>query len=388
MSARPSVLIVDDNEANLRLYRAILKDAGADLHVARSGVDALAECERRRHALILLDVHLDGMSGFEVARRLRERAGAAVSPIVFVSAVYTHEADAFRGYALGAVDYMLSPVVPEVLRGKVDVFVRLERLHHEAQAQSVAIEQAYRELRVAHAELEHFSYSASHDLRTPLAQIASFAELLRLHAGERLLPREIEFVDHIAGTAQRMSRLIEDLLLLARTARAEVHAEPVDLSAMARDVVGELTRLEPSRGVRWSVQDDLRVLGDPGLLRTVLDNLLSNAWKYSAQRAEPVIEVGRREDPGGGDPAYFVHDNGAGFDLAAAGERLFEPFQRFHADTQFQGTGVGLAIVQRVVQKHGGRVWAESAPGAGARFFFTLPGAANGAQGADREQAA
>jgi signal transduction histidine kinase len=367
--SEPRLLIVDDNAANLRLYRAILKDAGAELLTARRGEEALALAAAHSFAMVLLDVHLAGpMDGFEVARRLMEIGGDAAPPIVFVSAVYTHTEDAFRGYRLGAVDYILSPVVPQILRSKASVFIRLHRMRSEAHEQAVAMEQAYRELRLAHTELEHFSFSVSHDLRAPLRQITGFAELSQRQAIEPAA-RET-YLRHIVEATGRMNKLIDDLLMLSKISRTEVHGVPVNLTSMAQEIAHELGRTEPQRSVQWSVAADLEAEGDPGLLRTAVSNLLSNAWKYSEGIHSPTIEVGRVEGPR--EEVFFVRDNGVGFDLKAAEGRLFRPFQRFHPDSRFKGTGIGLSIVHRVVAKHGGDIWAESTPGRGTSFYFTL----------------
>jgi len=370
MHATPAILIVDDNAANRRLYQATLNDLGAELSVASSGEEAIACCGERHYAMILLDVHLSGMSGFEVAQTIRDSRHGQDSPIVFVSAMYVHERDTYRGYRLGAVDYILSPVVPEILRAKAAVFIRLHRMRLEAQQQAQAVEKAYRELRTAHAEMEGFSYSVSHDLRTPLGQISGFADLLKLgHAGE-LSELAREYVGYILGASERMNSLIDDMLLLANMTRTEMQVQPVDLSQMAQSLLDELAQRHPGVHTQCSVQPGLLASGDPRLLRVALSNLLSNAWKYSAGVPQPRVEFGQASGEGG--PVFHVRDNGAGFDARAAGERLFRPFQRFHPESAFQGNGVGLAIVQRVVDKHGGRIWVESAPAQGACFFFTL----------------
>ena len=370
MQTSPAILIVDDNAANRRLYQASLNDLGAEIYVAASGEEALARCGERHYAMILLDVHLLGMSGFEVAQTIRDRHEGMDAPIVFVSAMYVHESDTYRGYRLGAVDYILSPVVPEILRAKAAVFIRLHRMRLEAQQQAQVVEKAYRELRTVHSEMEGFSYSVSHDLRTPLGQVAGFADLLQLgHAGE-LSPKAREYVGHIQTAAQRMNSLIEDMLLLANMTRAELQVQPVDLSHMAQALFAELAAERPLAHAESQVQPGLHVMGDARLLRVALSNLLSNAWKYSAGVPRPRVELGLQDRPEGA--VFYVRDNGAGFDARAAGERLFRPFQRFHSEAAFQGNGVGLAIVERVLEKHGGRIWAESAPGRGACFFFTL----------------
>ncbi|MBX3618482.1 MAG: response regulator [Rhizobacter sp.] len=366
----PAILIVDDNPANRRLYQATLGELGAELYMAGSGEEALARCGERPYAMILLDVHLSGMSGFEVAQSIREQCSGLDAPIVFVSAVYVHERDTYRGYRLGAVDYILSPVVPEILRAKAAVFIRLHRMRLEAQQQAEAIERAYRDLRTVHAEMEGFSYSVSHDLRTPLGQIAGFADLMQMgHAGE-LTEKSREYLGYIQGAAQRMNALIDDMLLLGNMTRTEMQVQGVDLSHLAETELKSLAEARPHANAHVHVQTGLHARGDQRLLRVALANLLSNAWKYSAGVARPFVEFGCVDGEAG--PTFFVRDNGAGFDVRAAGERLFRPFQRFHSDAAFPGNGVGLAIVQRVIDKHGGRLWAESAPGRGATFFFTL----------------
>jgi signal transduction histidine kinase len=370
MQAEPSILIVDDNAANRRLYQATLSDLGAQLYMAGSGEEALALCDQHPYAMILLDVHLSGMDGFELAQQIRDRCPGLDAPVVFVSAVYVHEQDTYRGYRLGAVDYVLSPIVPEILRAKAAVFIRMYRLRVDAQQHAQAIEKAYRELRTVHAEMEGFSYSVSHDLRTPLGQIAGFADLMQMgHAGE-LSATARQYVGYILGATQRMGSLIDDMLLLGNMSRTEMQVQPVDLSHLAQSLLHELSALRPQPNLSWEVQPGLQAMGDQRLLRVALTNLLSNALKYSAGVPRPFVEFGSHEEAGA--PVFFVRDNGAGFDVQAAGDRLFRPFQRFHSDSLFQGNGVGLAIVQRVIDKHGGRLWAESSPAQGAAFFFTL----------------
>lgn len=365
----PPVLVVDDTAANRRLYELMLRDTGVSLLQAGNADEALALAAGQDLALVLLDVHLGADSGFDVARRLREARPPVLAPIVFVSAVYTHDADVFKGYQLGAVDYILSPVVPQILRAKVEGFVAQHRLRRQAQAQAAAVEQAYAQLQQAHLDLERFSFSVSHDLRTPLSHILGFAQLLQQRGAGTLDAQGRDWLRRIVEAGRRMNRLIDDLLLLARLSRQPLQPARVDLTALAGDVVATLAGAGPQRRVRWDIAPGLHAWGDEGLLRLALTNLLSNACKYSAGRDEAVIALQRVDDA----PTFCVSDNGDGFDVAAAGPRLFQPFQRFHQDARFEGHGVGLSVVQQVVLRHGGRVWAESAPGQGARFYFSLP---------------
>lgn len=374
---QPAVLIVDDTAANRRLYEVVLRSTGAMLVQAASAEEAMARCTERDYAVVLLDVHLGEASGFDVARQLRASALQPQAPIVFVSAVFTHDADIFKGYQLGAVDYILSPVVPQILRAKVEGFLALYRLRQQAQAQAAAIERAYEELHQAHADLERFSYSLSHDLRTPLGHMLGFGQLLQQRQAAALDEQGRGWLQHMMDAGQRMTGIIDDMLVLARLSHQELQRADVDLSAMAAELAALLSAAQPQRQVRWDIAPGLHAQGDARLLRLALANLLSNAFKYSAGQPEAVIGVQRLEEAS----TFCVSDNGAGFDATAAGTRLFQPFQRFH-DNRFEGSGVGLSVVQQVVRKHGGVVWAESTPGQGARFYFTLP-----APGSDAEPA-
>jgi signal transduction histidine kinase len=232
------------------------------------------------------------------------------------------------------------------------------------------LRRASRDLHAANRELESFSYSVSHDLRAPLRAIDGFAQALAEDEAPRLSPGGKATLDRVQAAARRMSDLIDDMLSLARLARAELNARPLDLSDLARRLGAELKEGTPGRDVEFVVQDGLRAAADPHLVRSVLLNLLENAWKYTSKTPAARVEFGVRTDGVG--RAFFVRDNGVGFDMAHAG-KLFGVFIRLHDAREYPGTGVGLAIVQRVIQRHGGRVWAESAVGRGTTFYFTLP---------------
>jgi light-regulated signal transduction histidine kinase (bacteriophytochrome) len=237
-----------------------------------------------------------------------------------------------------------------------------------------ALQKAKLELEAANQELEAFSYSVSHDLRAPLRSVDGYSRAL-LEDYAELLPLEgRKFLEHVRSSAHRMGDLIEDLLELSKVTRAHLNSVPVDLTRLAEDILAELQRTYPGRSVRWSVAPNLTARGDPRLLQVVLENLLNNAWKYTSKEEQAEIEFGATS--ANGQTTYFVRDNGAGFDMAYA-HRLFGAFQRLHTTTEFPGTGIGLATVQRIIHRHGGRIWAESALGQGATFFFTLPALEN-----------
>ena len=209
----------------------------------------------------------------------------------------------------------------------------------------------------------------AHDLRAPLRPLGGFAKILREDYGDRLDDEGRGLLNQIESAAIRMDHIITDLLSLSRITRARPNPTEVDPAKLANAVVRELRASAPDRKVEVVVPPRLLVRGDGRLLQIVLENLLRNAWKFTSKVAEPVIELGVTEDRGG--KAYYVRDNGVGFDQADA-KRLFRPFQRLHSNADFEGTGVGLAIVERVIQRHAGRVWATAEPGRGATFWFTL----------------
>jgi len=227
------------------------------------------------------------------------------------------------------------------------------------------------QLETANRELEAFSYSVSHDLRAPLRAIDGFSHLLVVEHGPGLVPPARAYLERIRNATQKMGRLIDDLLKLSRVTRSELRCEAVDLSAMARQIAGDLAERTPRRRVRLGIDEGVTALGDARLLQVALQNLFDNAWKFTKRRDEGAIAFG--EQRRGADRVFFVRDNGAGFDMRYV-EKLFVPFQRLHREAEFSGTGIGLATVQRIVARHGGRVWAEGEVDKGATFFFTLGG--------------
>ena len=226
------------------------------------------------------------------------------------------------------------------------------------------------ELAASNQELESFSYSVSHDLRAPLRALNGFSHLLEEEYATRLDANGLDYLARIRAASKRMGELIDNLLDLARVSRQELKRVAVNLSIVASDIRETLEEHAPARKVRWNIMPDLMVRADPVLAKALIENLLRNAWKFTAEREEAVIEMSASRQ--GGETVYCVRDNGAGFDMAYAG-KLFQPFQRLHDAKRFEGTGIGLAIVHRVLRRHGGRVWAEGIPGQGAAFYFTLP---------------
>jgi light-regulated signal transduction histidine kinase (bacteriophytochrome) len=248
------------------------------------------------------------------------------------------------------------------LRGYRETNTRLTVLNETLRQAKSAAEAANR-------ELEAFSYSVAHDLRAPLRGVDGFSQALLEDYADRLDDEGLRYLRHLRESAQQMGRLIEDLLALSRVTRAELVREPVDLSDLARSVTMQLQKRQPDRRVEFAIDAGIVAEGDARLLRVALENLLGNAWKFTAKRAAPRIEFGAAvADEGGG---YFIRDNGAGFDMAYA-SKLFGAFQRLHSVDEFEGSGIGLATVQRIINRHDGRLWAIGEVDRGATFFFTL----------------
>jgi len=380
---RVNILLVDDQPANLVALEAMLEDLGQNLVRAESGREALKRLLSDDFAVILLDVKMPEMDGFETAELIRQRDRSRHTPILFLTAADTSQTQAVRGYAVGAVDYLIKPVVPEFVRSKVAVFVELakknELLRRQAallaQSEQAALELAetraelVRDLEHKNRELESFSYAVSHDLRAPLRRIDSFSRAILESQGRRLDDEGRKFLSRVREASQQMAQLIDDVLYLSRVTRSELRDQDVDLSEVAELVVSRLKEGQPNRRMEVKIRPGVVVTGDGQLLKIALENLLQNAWKFTGHQAEPRIEFGVTQTSG--EPTYFIRDNGAGFEMTYAA-RLFGPFQRLHSQQEFPGNGIGLATVQRIIHRHGGKVWAEGLVGQGATFYFTL----------------
>lgn len=386
-----NILLVDDQPENLVALEAILDPLGQHLLLAESGRDALRMLLTHDVAVILLDVKMPGLDGFETAELVRQRERSRNTPIIFLTAAAPSHAMARQGYAVGAVDYLVKPAVPEFVRSKVAVFVELakatrllqrqtellRRQEHEARELADQRAEALAELEQKNRELESFSYAVSHDLRAPLRRIDGFGRALVETSGAALDDEGRRFLDRIRQSTSQMMELIDGMLHLARVTRTDLRSWPVDLSELAADVLRQLALAEPEREVETVVRPALMAEGDPRVLRMLLENLLGNAWKFTSGRAPARIEFGVLSAHT--EPVYFIRDNGVGFDMTYA-SRLFTPFQRLHASDAFPGTGIGLATSQRIVQRHGGRIWLEAAVDAGTTAYFTLaqPGRRSG----------
>jgi signal transduction histidine kinase len=257
-----------------------------------------------------------------------------------------------------------------------------------AEYASKDLEDANRELEGANRELEAFSYSVSHDLRAPLRTIDGFSQILQEDYEEVLDDEGLDYLGRVRAASAHMATLIDDLLELSRVGRRPLRREPVDLTRLALEIIEDLRASQPGRNVEFAAGEDIKAWGDVSLLKVALENLLGNAWKFTEREPEARIEFGADRKPGPGSlaPVYYVRDNGAGFDQTYA-DKLFGAFQRLHRQDEFEGTGIGLATVARIIHRHGGRVWAEGEVGKGATFYFTLGGRELGDRAASAKKA-
>jgi signal transduction histidine kinase len=356
-SRRPRILWADDN-ADMRDYVRRLLAGRYEVLAVPDGLAALAAAQEKSPDLVLTDVMMPGLDGFGLLRALRANPRTRTLPVILLSA-RAGEESAVEGLDAGADDYLAKPFSAQELLARVRTHLELARLRREWA----------NELEQANKELEAFSYSVSHDLRAPLRAIDGFSKLLLEDYGGKLDQKGCHYLEMVRASTQRMSELIDDLLNLSRVSRAVLRQEPINLTMLARRVIEELQNREGARKIAIQISEGLSARGDASLTAIVLENLLGNAWKYTGKRTDAHIAFG--EESQRDETVFYIRDNGAGFDMAYA-HKLFAPFQRLHRDVEFEGSGIGLAIVQRIIARHGGRIWAEAAVDQGATFYFTL----------------
>ena len=372
MSSDPlvSILLVDDHPANLLALEAILAHLGQNLVTASSGEEALRHLENAEFAVVLLDLRMQGLSGFETAKLIRSRENSRYTPIIFLTA---HESDEFpvrEAYALGAVDYLVKPLVPEILRAKVAVFVELFQKSEQLKRQAVDLKRTAAELARSNRELDQFASAASHDLKEPLRKTRIYLGLLSERYRDHLDEKALEYLDHSLECAGRMQTLVNDLLTYARLGSLGKTLEPVDCQVAFDQAVANLESLIRERAAVVRALTPLpTVRGRLSELVQLFQNLIENGIKFQ-RSVEPTVHVAAQRK--GGEWVIGVRDTGIGIDMQYA-DRIFIIFQRLHGTKEYPGTGVGLAICKKVVEHLGGRIWVESEPGKGATFYFALP---------------
>ena len=417
MSTQPpsppvNILIVEDSPTQAQALRHVLEEHGYGVGVAGNGRVALDMAPQLRPALIISDVIMPEMDGFELCRRIKADGGLGGIPVILVTTM-SDPGDVIRGLECGADNFVLKPYEEHYLLARVR-YVLANRDFHQAPEARMGVELFFNDkkhyitagrlqilnlllstydaaiqrnkelqhsrgelqlvnskLEAANRELESFSYSVSHDLRAPLRHVQGYVELLTQEiAASQLSDKARRHLQTITDASIEMGQLIDDLLAFSRMGQVELHESHVRLDELVQATIQSLEIATRDRNIDWKIAPLPQVLGDPSALKQVLVNLLGNAVKYSRPRDPAQIEIGcaGAED---GRVILFVRDNGVGFDMQYA-HKLFGVFQRLHRASEFEGTGIGLAIVQRVIARHGGRVWAEAAVNQGATLYFTL----------------
>lgn len=387
--AVPKILLVDDRPANLLAMETALRSIDAELICATSGRNALSLMMHHDFAAIVLDVDMPEMDGLEVASLIRSNDETCHVPIIFVSGHKQDEVSVFDGYETGAVDYLVKPIAPQILRAKLNVFLAL----YAQKAELHAINEKYRreiefresaEAKLEHrldqlnavnlqlaeknTELDDFTYMASHDLQEPLRKMISFGQMLRIDVGENLSDDAEVDVTNIISAATRMKTLIQDLLLLSRAGRETMQYDVVSLDDCVEEVLSVMSDRIEECGATISRDDLPDIVGDRTLLTQLYQNLISNALKF-VDEASPEIQITAEQN--GESWTLGVRDNGIGMDPRFAKD-IFKPFRRLHARTKYAGTGIGLAICKKAATRHGGKIWVESEAGHGAHFKFKL----------------
>jgi signal transduction histidine kinase len=366
------IMIVEDERILALDLAETLDELGYTVAgMASRGEEAIELARRLDPQLILMDVRLDGdIDGITAAETIREEHDV---PVVFLTA-HADDDTLHRATSSEAAAYLVKPFKPPDLRCVIEIALHKHaadmRLRENERWLEQTLQQRTAALEAANRELEAFNYSVAHDLRAPLRGIDSFSQLLIERYSQRLDPEGLAYLNRVRAAALRMSQLIDALLSLAQVGRSELQPLDLDFSQLVQSAASEVAAVNPGRSVPTVIAPGMRAYGDSRLLRIVVANLLENAWKFTARRQRPAVEVGPMQNTAL--PTYYVRDNGAGFDPTYA-SRLFGAFQRLHPDREFPGTGIGLAIVQRVIARHGGTVWADSRPDQGATFYFTLP---------------
>jgi signal transduction histidine kinase len=405
------ILVIEDSPTQAAQLQHILERNGFTVSMATNGKEALAVIAGKKPALVISDVVMPEMDGFELCRRIKADDRSRGIPVILLTSL-SDPLDVIRGLECGADNFLTKPCAETYLLSRIQYMLdnrNLQESEHTELGVEVTLAcekhliksdrvqilnlllssyetaiQKNRELTrakdelnklndrlaTANRELEAFNYTVSHDLRVPLTGICGYSDILLEMYGDRLDADCKECVREILNSARHMNQLIGTLLNFSRLTQATLQRRPVDLSSMVRSIADELQAKDPHRRVMFTIENGVTADGDARLLEVVLQNLMDNAWKYTGKREEALIEFGATEVCG--TLSFFVRDNGAGFDETRM-EKLFLPFQRLHDPEEYEGCGIGLATVQRIIERHGGSVWAEGEVDKGAAFFFTLP---------------
>jgi len=371
-----NILLVDDKKENLLSLEVILAGEGYTFVKANSGREALKILLKKQDfAIILMDVQMPMLDGFETSELIRQSEKLKHIPIIFLTANNNSADNIFKGYKAGAVDYMLKPFVPEILRTKVAVFADLYKKNHELQSigenlreLNKKLEQRSQDLIRINEELEKFAYVASHDMQEPLRTIISYIQLLQSKYKDKLDDEGNEFMDFVVEASLRMRNIIIDLLQYSRINRNESVLEPVDTNKVLKEVLENMDNSIRDSNATIHVEDLPIIKANYSQMIQLFQNLISNAIKFKSDKA-PQINISAKTTKN--DYLFSVQDNGIGIEQKYS-DKIFQIFQRLHSMKQYPGTGIGLAICLKIIQRHEGKIWMESEPDKGTTFFFTI----------------
>jgi signal transduction histidine kinase len=405
------VLAVEDSLVQAKKLKHFLDSNNLPNQFFSNAEDALTQARKDPPALVISDIMMPGMDGYGFCSIMKGDPVLKDIPVILLTSL-RDPLDIIKGLQAGADNFITKPYEEQYLLSRIHYLLANRDLRRAGNAEMVIeimfrgqkyqinsdkkqildlllsvyeaavqrndellltqaqLESVNESLITANNELEAFAYTVSHDLKSPLNAIAGFTQIIQDDYSDVLDPEAMDYLSKVKKSAFTMAQLIEDLLNFSRSARSEIVRENLDLSRLANFTVEEIIQRNSSYSALCRIQEGIRAYADKNLLYVVLDNLFNNAFKYSSKVDNPQITFG--VDHENNVPVYFIQDNGAGFDQSKAG-KLFMPFQRMHNTSDFQGTGVGLSTVKRIIERHGGRIWAKSAPGMGATFYFTLP---------------
>ena len=408
------ILIVDDNPNNLKVLYIYLKSVGFEVLVAEDGIAGIEAVRHSQPELILLDVMMPGIDGFEVCRRLKADAETQNIPVIFLTAL-SETVNKLTGFQVGGVDYITQPIEQEEVAARVRTHLILTRTRHKLQQQNQQLQQeidrrqqieseltqsrqllqqnndnleqavAYRtaELATSNKDLEHFAYIASHDLRQPIRKIRMCTEYLAEDYGHCFDAQARQYMSYITKSTDRMYLLIDDLLAYSRIGKREEKLVSIDLQNVVEDILEDLSITIEEKQATIEYRDLPTIKGNLTEIRQLLQNLISNSLKFTCDRAPEIkIKAVRQED----NWLFSIQDNGIGIETRFY-DKIFQMFQRLHSSSNYEGTGIGLAICHKVVTSHGGEIWLESQIGEGTTFFFTLPESVQNVVNRDRSLA-
>lgn len=363
------VILIDDEQVHFDAFKKMLLEMDMELIYVSNGEEALLQFARYNFALALIDIDMPVMDGYTLAEVLCNNESTCAIPFILMLPPGEKKVQVFNGHEKGTFTFISKPFEPEALKDKVKFFIEKFRHEEELNTTKRILKKHIKDLQMAYDELKSFSYTVSHDLRAPLRVISGYSNILIEDYATEMNEEALKVVKTIVRNTKKMSILIDELLNFARLARQDKHLQEVDMTDKFKSIFEELTEHILNRKITLQIKPLKPAYADKSLVRRLITNLLGNAIKYTAPRKEACIEVGgewRKEGY-----VYYVKDNGVGFDDSYK-NKIFGVFQRLHKENEFEGTGIGLAIVHKVIEHHGGTIWADGVPGKGASFYFTL----------------